>query len=50
MEVSIRTRLCRAMSESSEAERELAAKLAEIKVRLEEKELELQNSRLKSKL
>ena len=45
VEVSTRTRLRRAMSESSEAERELAAELAEIEVRLEEKEMELRNSK-----
>ena len=49
VEVSTRTRLRRAMSESSEAERELAAELAEIKVRLEEKEMELRNSKAEVK-
>ena len=33
----------------SEADRELAAELAEVKVRLEEKEMELQNLKLKSR-
>ena len=45
VEASIPTRLCRVMSEYSEAERELAAELAEIKVRLEEEGMELRNSK-----